>query len=198
MPGPAPKHRSLRARRNKASTRAKLRPKGSKKALRKRRTPTRAPAVRAPALPSRACPCGGPVEPPKPRKKRGRGRPRKPPPPCVMCEGTGILPWHHLTQVWWRRLWASPMSPEYAESDLDGLYVLAALRDEHWRTGGVDTKLAGEIRLWEARFGLSPIDRRRLEWKIPSPEESEAVDAPAPPTRPDPRIVPEISGGRPN
>ena len=141
------------------------------------------------------------MEPP-PKPKRGakrKGRPRKPPPPCETCEGTGILPWHHLTQIWWRRLWASPMSPEYLESDIDGLYVLAALRDDLWKVGGADTKLAGEVRLWEARFGLSAIDRRKLQWKPPNPEEPEdAGEALAPPTRPDPRIVPEGSGGRPN
>ena len=198
MPGPAPKHRSLRARRNKASSRAKLRSRRPKKGF----------PVRAPALPSRACHCGGPVEPPKPRprakakrgaKKKPRARTRKAP-PCTTCEGTGILPWHHLTQIWWRRLWASPMGPEYLESDLDELYVFAALRDALWQAGGADKELAGEVRLWGARFGSTPIDRRKLQWEVEREAEQQAAedDTPLPSTMVDPRVVPEVPAGRPN
>jgi hypothetical protein len=147
-----PKPPELRQRRNKASTRAKLK---------------RGREVRAPALPIRGCVCGGPAEAPQPaRGKRKRGRPRKMPEPCRFCHGTGILPWHHLTKAWWGRVWASPMAPEYIESDIDALYVLASLRDEFWRTGGTDGKLAAEVRLQEARFGATPLDRRRLEWEM--------------------------------
>ena len=45
------------------------------------------------------------------------------------------------------------------------------------KAGGADTKLASEIRLWEARFGLSPIDRRRLEWEVE--QEAESPSEPA-------------------
>jgi hypothetical protein len=91
------------------------------------------------------------------------------------------------------------MGAEYLESDLDELYIFAALRDELWKVGGADTKLAGEVRLWGARFGLTPIDRRRLEWEIEKEaEEPEAAEALAPPKMTDPRIVPEVQGGRPN
>ena len=179
----APKHPSLRARRNKASTRAKL----------------RAGGVRAPALPTRGCVCGGPVEPEKPKRRRGPGRPRKKADPCRFCEGSGILPWHHLTQAWWKRLWASPMGAEYLESDIDGLYVAASLVDEFWRSGGCDSKLAGEIRLQLARFGTSPIDRRKLEWELERPEEAQPKEElQAYRKMADPRLLPEVPPGMAN
>jgi len=169
-----PKPLELRQRRNKASTRAKL----------------RAGGVRAPALPTRGCVCGGPIEPPKPAGKRKRGRPPKPVEVCALCNGSGILPWHHLTRAWWARVWASPMAPEYIESDIDALYVLASLRDQFWRGGGVETKTAAEIRMQEARFGATPLDRRRLEWSLDKPEaEPEAEPAPPQPTGTDARAL---------
>jgi hypothetical protein len=72
--------------------------------------------------------------------------------------------WHSRTIAWWRDLWASPMAPEYDESDVHGLYLLAALMDEFWYSPS--TSLAAEIRLQRTCFGLTPIDRRRLQWEI--------------------------------
>lgn len=144
MPRP-PKPLGLRQRRNKASTRAKLKSGGA----------------RAPALPIRGCACGGPK-----LSRRQKGRKPRSQPPCENCEGTGIVPWHHLTKAWWARLWASPMGPEYIESDVDALYMTAGLVDAYWRTGGSDARLAGEIRQQLARFGATPLDRRRLEWEL--------------------------------
>jgi hypothetical protein len=75
------------------------------------------------------------------------------------------------------------MAPEYIESDLDALYMLASLRDVFWHSGGTDSKLAAEIRQQEARFGATPLDRRRLEWQLDRPggEEGSAPDPLAPP-----------------
>lgn len=78
--------------------------------------------------------------------------------------------WHPMTQQWWADMWASPMAGEYHESDRHGLFVLAALVDEFWLEPS--TKLASEIRLQRQAFGLTPYDRRRLEWTIESAEES--------------------------
>jgi hypothetical protein len=72
--------------------------------------------------------------------------------------------WHELTQAWWRDLWASPMAPEYDPTDVHGLYLLAELIDRFWREPSKE--LAAEIRLQRQCYGLSPIDRRRLEWEI--------------------------------
>ena len=82
------------------------------------------------------------------------------------------------------------MSAEYLPADLDALYVLAGLVDAYWSTGGGDAKLAAEIRQQTARFGLSPLDRRRLEWTLDAPEaEAEAPRESAPDPRAGMRLV---------
>jgi hypothetical protein len=115
MPGPAPKHPSTRARRNKTTTAATLRAD---------------PAVTAPDLPDRD--------------------------------------WHPMTSAWWADVWASPMAPEFDGSDRHGLYALAMLVEDFWTadTARERKDLAAEIRQQGQRFGLSPIDRRRLQWEI--------------------------------
>ena len=72
--------------------------------------------------------------------------------------------WHKLTKAWWRDVWASPMAGEYLSADVHGLYMLAELIDQFWKepTQG----LAAEIRLQRQCFGLTPIDRRRLQWEV--------------------------------
>ena len=56
------------------------------------------------------------------------------------------------------------MAAEYLQADLHGLYILAELVDRFW----VDPSpaLATEIRLQRQCFGLTPIDRRRLQWEV--------------------------------
>jgi hypothetical protein len=119
MPGPAPKHASTRARRNKASTAAML---------------TADHQIEAPRLPA------------------GRD-------------------WHWQTESWWRDIWASPMAPEYDDSDKHGLFLLAVLVDDFWRKP--HWALAAEIRLQRQCFGLSPMDRRRLQWEIERVDEAQ-------------------------
>lgn len=116
---PAPKHPSVRARRNKTSTAATL---------------TVAHSVRAPKLPDRE-------------------------------DG-----WLLQTVAWWKDIWASPMAPEFLKSDHHGLFLLAALVDEFWLRPS--TALAAEIRLQRQCFGLTPMDRRRLQWEIEKVDEA--------------------------
>lgn len=78
--------------------------------------------------------------------------------------------WHAMTVSWWNDLWAAPMSSEYHSSDRHALYVLAALVDAFWRMPSKE--LAAEIRLQRQAFGLTPYDRRRLEWTIESADEA--------------------------
>jgi hypothetical protein len=118
MPGPAPKHPSVRARTNKTSTAATLKLVHN---------------VKMPELP----------------------------------EGT----WHEMTRSWWRDIWASPMAPEFEKSDTHGLYILAALVNEFWEHP--TREAAAEIRLQRQAFGLTPLDRRRLQWQIEQTEEAQ-------------------------
>jgi len=63
------------------------------------------------------------------------------------------------------------MAPEYDTSDVHGLVLLAVLVDDFWRDGS--RELAAEIRLQRQCYGLTPIDRRRLQWEIDRGEEAE-------------------------
>ena len=78
------------------------------------------------------------------------------------------IPWRMETQEWWEAIWGSPMSTEFHTSDTHGLYRLAVLVDEYWRRPTVG--LSGEIRLLQQSYGLTPLDRRRLEWTIEQSE----------------------------
>ena len=84
--------------------------------------------------------------------------------------------WHAMTRKWWKDTWASPMAPEYDESDKHGLFILALLWDDFWAAEHPRDRQAAsaEIRLQSLRFGLSPMDRRRLQWEIEKTEEAQA------------------------
>jgi hypothetical protein len=89
-------------------------------------------------------------------------------PPRLMYDDDGNeyeRPWSASTIRYWDRIWSSPMASEFhKQSDIEGLYRLAALVEAFWQKPGVT--LNGEIRLYEAQFGLNPLARRRLEWTI--------------------------------
>ncbi|MBM3187087.1 MAG: hypothetical protein FJZ90_00005 [Chloroflexi bacterium] len=76
--------------------------------------------------------------------------------------------WHPMTRAWWRDVWHSPMAAEYIRADEHGLFRLAVLVDQFW--AHPTSQLAAEIRLQQQAFGLTPIDRRRLEWSIEQAE----------------------------
>lgn len=79
---------------------------------------------------------------------------------------------HRLTKEWWKRIWTSPLARGYYDTDIDGLARLALLVDEFYKDPG-RKDLMSEIRLQEARFGLSPADRSRLQWEIAKQDETE-------------------------
>jgi len=83
--------------------------------------------------------------------------------------------WHEQTRAWWRDIWASPMAPEYDDSDRHGLFSLAVLVDDFWRCdeAKLRTSIAAEIRQQRQCFGLTPIDRRRLQWEIERSEDAQ-------------------------
>jgi hypothetical protein len=105
--------------------------------------------------------------------------------------------WHPMTVAWWADVWASPMAPEYHESDRHGLFLLAALVDSFWRSP--TQALAAEIRLQRQSYGLTPLDRRRLQWEIERTDEAQdkgakrraapATAAKAPTVKNDPRAA---------
>lgn len=96
--------------------------------------------------------------------------------------------WHPMTRAWWSDsvtgIWASPMAKEYDNSDVHGLFSLAMLVDDFWSALLADDRkqLMAEIRLQSQRYGLSPIDRRRLQWEIARGEDAEKKRKAYPPT----------------
>lgn len=83
--------------------------------------------------------------------------------------------WHEKVTAWWASVWRSPMATEFLDSDVrGGLYVLAELYQALWagEQKGL-AQVAAEIRQQEIRFGLSPIDRRRLQWEVEKGEQAD-------------------------
>ena len=89
------------------------------------------------------------------------------------------------------------MAAEFVEADKHALFRLAVLVDMFWSEPSKE--LAAEIRLEQQAFGLTPIDRRRLQWSI---EEEEARKRPAArqgparaePCAEDPRKILKLAG----
>lgn len=79
--------------------------------------------------------------------------------------------WHPLTLQAWGHAWESPMASQWIATDVDGLGRLALLWDDYYTVA--KASLAAEIRLQEQRFGLSPLDRSRLQWEISRADEAE-------------------------
>lgn len=79
--------------------------------------------------------------------------------------------WHALAIRSWKHAWQSPMASQWLETDVDALGRLALLWDEFYKKP--DGKVMAEIRLQEQRFGLSPLDRSRLQWEVGRGEEAE-------------------------
>lgn len=99
--------------------------------------------------------------------------------------------WHPLTIAWWRDLWHSPMAREFLRVDRHALFRLAVLIDKFWLTP--TKEIAAEIRLEQQAFGLTPIDRRRLQWTIvdqqPDRPRRTVRQAAGPESEEDPRSV---------
>lgn len=78
--------------------------------------------------------------------------------------------WHALTKLAWKHAWESPMASQWIVTDADALGRLALLWDSYYKAP--DSKVLAEIRLQEQRFGLSPLDRSRLQWEVSRAEEA--------------------------
>lgn len=109
------------------------------------------------------------------------------------------MTWHPMTRQWWKHVWSSPMSDEYLWVDVDGLYRLAPLVNQFWMQGGTDPKLAESIARQGAMYGLTPMDRRRLQWEVARVEQVETRTRRTPPARQvdDPRaLLGVVEGGK--
>lgn len=78
--------------------------------------------------------------------------------------------WHPLAKQFWLDVWRSPMATQYVDADVHGLTRMLVLTDEFWRKPSV--MVSAELRMLSQSYGLSPIDRRRLEWTIARAEDA--------------------------
>ncbi len=84
-----------------------------------------------------------------------------------------------MTELWWKALWQSPMAAEFLDVDVHQLYILAELEDQWWWTK--DVNAAKELRMHRSAFGLTPVDRRRLQWEMGKPDDEPEMDNTPPP-----------------
>lgn len=113
--------------------------------------------------------------------------------------------WAPETIAEWFDIWRSPMASQFIEADFHGLLKLARLIDDFWTadSASMRAKLAVEIRLQRADFGLNPISRNRLHWEIDRGEQAQERSAkrrqrqetPPPTPEQDPRAVLGRQGG---
>ena len=141
--------------------------------------------------------------PPKPsalRQRRNRVTTAAQLPAQPLAEGESVIPktlpkrgegeraYHARTLEFWEEVRVSEMAGELIRVDVPGLYILAELVDRFWHG---ETTLAAEIRLERQCFGLTPLDRRRLQWEVAKVKDAERKRAPRqveqPTVRNDPR-----------
>src|SRR5687767_10015919 len=89
----------------------------------------------------------------------------------------GML-WHPATVAAWQEFFESPMAGEWLATDITGLVMLAVCYDKFYQTG--DIEYIKEIRLQRQYFGLTPLDRSRLQWEVARGEEAEKKRPAAP------------------
>lgn len=79
--------------------------------------------------------------------------------------------WSPETLAWWNAIWSSPMASEYTEVERYGIGRLAILVEMYRRAP--KASLLAEIRIQGACYGLTPLDRARLQWEVVKTEEAE-------------------------
>lgn len=83
--------------------------------------------------------------------------------------------WNPAVERWWCDIWSSPMSNEFHESDVHGLYLACFYLQQ---TLNPYLKMSDRIsasKSYEAavkNFGLTPMSRRTLQWEIERSEEA--------------------------
>ena len=89
-------------------------------------------------------------------------------PPLPVSLLGGKAKWHPQVLEWWQDIWQSPMAAEFVQADRQGLYRLARLNQDFWRARSAKARsqISAAVCRDEARFGLTPGDRRRLPWAI--------------------------------
>jgi hypothetical protein len=83
--------------------------------------------------------------------------------------------WPAQTKAWWESMRSTPQAQTYTDADWAFLLDTAVLHADFWLG---DRKLAAELRLRVAKFGVTPEDRARLRISIGKPGDAPARTAP--------------------
>lgn len=95
------------------------------------------------------------------------------------------IDWRSESVVLWDEIWSSPMATEYTQADVHRVLLYVDLWDRYWRKP--TTACAAELRLQGVCLGVTPIDRRRLQWEIKRVEEPKKDVPKRPERKGDPR-----------
>lgn len=88
--------------------------------------------------------------------------------------------WSPAVEAWWEDIWSSPMSNEFTDADIHGLYLACFYLQQ---TLNPYLKIADRLnasKAYEAavkNFGLTPMSRRSLQWEVERAEEAQAKGA---------------------
>jgi hypothetical protein len=63
------------------------------------------------------------------------------------------------------------MATQWLATDITGLEMLAVCYDQFYKTGNIE--YMKEIRLQRPHYGLTPLDRSRLQWEVARGDEAE-------------------------
>lgn len=88
--------------------------------------------------------------------------------------------WPTPVARWWEDIWSSPMSSEFTDSDIHGLYLACFYMAQvlnPWlkMSDRISASKAYETQV--RNFGLNPMSRRTLQWEIERTEEAQAKGA---------------------
>lgn len=77
--------------------------------------------------------------------------------------------WAKPVQDWWGSIWVSPMSQEFVESDIHGLYMACVYMHESLNPYLRVADRIKNAQAWEsaiAKYGLTPTARESLRWQV--------------------------------
>ena len=77
--------------------------------------------------------------------------------------------WAKPVVKWWNDIWTSPMSQEFVESDIHGLYMACVYFHESLNPYYKVAERLKNAQAWEttiAKYGLTPTARESLRWQV--------------------------------
>lgn len=81
------------------------------------------------------------------------------------------IDWHPQTLLWWHMWGQSEYAHDFTDAEWSFLIDTALIHNEFW--SNTDMRVAGELRLRAAKFGITPEDRVRLRIQVVQAREAE-------------------------